>query len=37
MAENSKERNPLCLGEKMNAVEVDYLRGLESLGDTHGL
>jgi hypothetical protein len=36
MAENSKERNTFPLGEKINSVEVD-LRGLGSMGDTHGL
>jgi hypothetical protein len=35
MAENSKEGNAFRLGEKMNSVEVDYLPGLEHMGDTH--
>jgi hypothetical protein len=35
MAENSKERNVFRLGEKMNSIEVDYLRGFEAMSDTH--
>jgi hypothetical protein len=37
MVENSKETNAFRLGEKMNNVGVDYLRGLEHMGDAHGL
>jgi hypothetical protein len=37
MAEKSKKRKAFRLGEKMNSVEVDYLRGLEHMGDTHDL
>jgi hypothetical protein len=37
MAENSKERDAFRLGEKMNSIEVDHLRGLEHMSDIHGL